>query len=180
MVRDHPAFKEPYTGVVPLHSGEVAEDIAVYLAESEQTQSAIGLGVTLDRAGEVVAAGGYMVSVLPLADDETLDALEESLRAAPSPSEMLSEGMGAREVTARLLGDLAWEEMGALVPTYGPCEEEELRGRMKRAVAMLGQAEVEKIIAEQGALEITCEMCKEAYTMTEKDVQEVLAQSSEF
>lgn len=180
VIRSHPAYKEPYTGVVPLHSGEIAEDLAVYLSDSEQTQCAIGLGVTIGRDGSVTAAGGYMLSVLPFAEEETIAALETSLRAAPSPSEMIGSGMSVEQMTAALLGDVPFDSLGDLTPKYGPCEVEDLRGRMKRAIAMLGQTEVQSILEEQGELEITCEFCKETYKMTEADVEEVLARSSEF
>lgn len=73
MIRSLPWMKEPYTGVVPIHSGEVAEDLAYYLADSEQTQSALGLGVSLNKDGSVRHAGGFLISVLPFAEEETLE-----------------------------------------------------------------------------------------------------------
>lgn len=72
VIRSIPYQKEPYTGVVPINSGEIAEDLAYYLAESEQTQSALGLGVSLEKDAGVKAAGGFLISVLPFAEEETL------------------------------------------------------------------------------------------------------------
>lgn len=180
VVRTHPLMKEPYTGVVPLTSGEIAEDLAAYLANSEQTQSALGAGVSLNRDARVQAAGGFLVSVLPSAEEETIEVLERNLTSMPSVSELITAGKSPREIAEVIAGPLGLRELGEMVPRYGPCDEEELRGRMKRAVATLGETEVRSIIEEQGFLEVTCEFCKTSLKMGEGDVAEIMTWASEF
>lgn len=93
-------------GVVPIHSGEIAEDLAYYLADSEQTQSALGLGVSLDRSGQVRHAGGFLLTVLPFADEETLAALERNLSSVPSVTDMMGQGLSPKQIADRLLEGL--------------------------------------------------------------------------
>lgn len=139
VVRSHPLMKEPYTGVVPIHSGEVAEDLAVYLADSEQTQSALGLGVSLDRNALVRAAGGFLVTVLPFAEEDTIAELERTLSNMRSVSELIDGGMGASDIARQIVGSLGLKELGTLPLSYGPCGADDLKQRMKRAVATLGE-----------------------------------------
>ncbi|CAG9464774.1 unnamed protein product [Pedinophyceae sp. YPF-701] len=181
VVRSHPLMKEPFTGVVPIRTGEIAEDIAHYLADSEQTQSAVALGVSLGRDGSVLAAGGFLLSVLPFAEDETLDQLEKNLSGLPSVSELLKSGGTPATLTETLLTGLGpVSYVGELAPQYGPCDEEDLKVRMKRAVATLGRKEVRSIIEEEGFLELTCEFCRHTYRMGDADIEEVLIRAEEF
>ena len=160
VTRMHPVV-QPYTGTVALASGEIADDVATFLSESDQVASALGLGVSLDRALSVRAAGGWMVQALPFASDETLSVLEENVRALPPISELISKGCTAEEITHLILGSIGASE-GAVVkePQYGPCDEAELRKRMERATITLGKAELERIVAQEGRLEATCEFCR--------------------
>jgi molecular chaperone Hsp33 len=149
VVRSIPYQKEPYTGVVPIHSGEIAEDLAYYLADSEQTQSALGLGVSLNRDGSVKHAGGFLISVLPFAEEETLQQLESNLTGLSSVTEMLGSGMSPEQIAERLVQGLGLSEGSShLVPRYGPCEINDLKQRMKNAVSTLGRAEIESILKE--------------------------------
>ncbi len=169
-------WEQPYTGMVALESGEIAEDLAAYLAESEQVQCALALGVSVGRDGAVDGAGGYLVQVLPFADDETLAALEANIAAAGPVTAMLAEGLGPREVTARLLEGLgAGDEGFSLEPSYGPCDAEELRERMRRAIATLGEGEARAILEEQGRVEMTCEFCRVTHALDEAEVMAAVA-----
>lgn len=173
VVRSHPLQPQPYTGVVKIVSGEIAEDLATYMAESEQTNSALALGVAIDRDCNVAAAGGYLVQVLPFCSEETLERLEANLAGLPSVTQLLQSGAGPREITDRILDGIG--AAGAplsVAPRFGPCDAAELKQRMKRAVASLGAAEVKAIIEEQGKIEVTCEFCNEAYQFTEEEVME--------
>jgi molecular chaperone Hsp33 len=174
VVRSHPLEPQPYTGTVPIATGEIAEDLATYLATSEQTNSALALGVAISRDCEVTAAGGYLVQVLPFCSDETLEQLEKNLSTMPSVTKMLQAGDTPRDITARILEGIgsAGEPL-AVAPRYGPCEADALKVRMKRAVAALGPQEVKAIIEEQGKIEVTCELCNEAYQFSEEEVLEL-------
>ena len=139
-------------------------------------QCALALGVSVGRDGAVDGAGGYLVQVLPFADDETLAALEANIAAAGPVTAMLAEGLGPREVTARLLEGLgAGDEGFSLEPSYGPCDAEELRARMRRAVATLGEGEARAILEEQGRVEMTCEFCRVTHALDEAEVMAAVA-----
>jgi len=151
-------WQTPYTGMVPIVSGEVAEDLTSYLVESEQTQSALGLGVSIGRDLTVNAAGGFLIQVLPFAEDETIAQLEANIASMESVTNLLNDGATARDITKWLLKDLGASDPGfSLTPKYGPCEASALRDRMASAVAALGETEVKDIIEEQGKIEVTCE-----------------------
>jgi molecular chaperone Hsp33 len=112
-------WQTPYSGLVPITTGEVAEDLARYFVDSEQTQSAIGLGVSIGRDLTVKAAGGFMIQVLPFAEEDTIAALEKNIGALGSVTAVLQEGASAREITNRLLEGLgAGDEGFSLTPVY--------------------------------------------------------------
>jgi len=170
--RAHPSMKKPFTGTVEIRTGEIAEDVAGYLQESEQVGSAIAVGVSINRDCEVIAAGGFMVQILPFASEETIRVLERVIPSLPSSTALVSEGLTARQIAQRVLAELdeRVELATSITPSYGPCEEAELRERMLRAVASLGKAEVDQILAEDGQIEITCEFCKTTNVLSEGDL----------
>ena len=158
--------------MVQITTGEIAEDIAVYLQESEQVNSAIAVGVSLDRDLNIRSAGGYMVQVLPFASDETIAALEKTIPSLPSTTDMIAEGVTAQQMAERVLGELGSlpEVATTSTPSYGQCDIDELRGRMMRALASMGKDEIQSIIEEQGKVEVTCEFCKDAVVFTEEEL----------
>ena len=167
-----------YEGMVPITTGEVAEDIAHYLAESEQVNSAIGLGVLLDRENLVTAAGGYFLQVLPFASEETLAGLERVLECAPTVTQMFEEGLSADEMVQRLMGDFQYSKVGELEAKYGPCEvdgEGGLKERMARALALLGEQEAAELIEKEGKVEMTCEFCNEVLEFGRAEVDAAFA-----
>jgi len=170
--RAHPSMKTPFSGSVAIRTGEIAEDVAGYLSESEQVGSAIAVGVAIDRECEVIAAGGFMVQILPFASDETIEILERIIPSLPSSTALVQEGLTAEQIAQRVLGELGEQKdlITRMTPEYGPCEPTELRGRMLRAVASLGKEEVAKILAEDGQIEITCEFCKVTSVLKEADL----------
>lgn len=171
VVRSHPELPQPYTGIVPINSGEIAEDLAFYLANSEQTNSALALGVSVHRDGSVESAGGFLIEVLPNASEESVTALEESLRSIPTMTQMLIQGYSASDVAEKVLGSLGIsDESNVLVPEYGPCGPEVIKRKMLGALAALGEDEVQRIIREEGALNVRCEYCQESYDFTEDEV----------
>jgi len=167
-----PPSTPPYTGLTQIVSGEVAADLAHYLATSEQTNCALALGVSLDRAGAVAAAGGFLVLVLPFCPDAALEALEANIAALPPITELMASGDGSpAALTSRLLAGLGVAPGAfSLAPAYGPCEKADLRARMVRAVALLGADEVRDIVATQGGLEVRCEFCRDVELFGEEEV----------
>ena len=179
VVRSRSNGYQPFTGMVPIESGEIAEDLTTYLYQSEQSQSALGLGVSINRQLEVDAAGGFLIQVLPFAEEETLAVLEKNITSAGSVTSMLKKGMSARDITQRLLEGIGSSDPGfELTPKYGPCDAEALRGRMASAVATLGEEEVKSILEEQGKIEVTCEFCRDTYDFQEEEIMELVRQAS--
>ncbi|CAI5949730.1 unnamed protein product [Closterium sp. NIES-65] len=151
VIRTHPSWQSPYTGTVPLVSGEIAEDLANYLAESEQINSAMGLGVAVGKDGIVRAAGGFLVQVLPFCSDETLDKLEANVQSLGAMSDAVQR-MDAGTIAHYLLQGLDPEPViDPIVPTFGPCGLEDLKPRMLRAVESLGAEDVKKLIEERAS-----------------------------
>lgn len=158
--RNHESWKHPYSGIVPIVEGEIAQDLARYLYESEQKPSAVALGVYLGTTGEVEAAAGYLVQSLPGADDAVLAAFEERVAATLHPSELIREGTTAEELMDRLLGDAPRAERQSLRPRFiCPCNAE----RVLAAAMLLGRDEIRQIVETGEVLEVRCEFCAELY-----------------
>lgn len=156
VVRHHPSWREPYTGIVDLVSGEVGEDVAAYLTKSEQTPSAVALGVFVGSDGGVEAAGGYLVQSLPDAPEEALERLEANVRGAPTPSQMLRAGGGAEGFLETLTAGLGARPAERRAPRFFcGCDEE----RVARAVALLGRSEVRELCDAGEPVEVRCEFC---------------------
>ena len=167
VVRYHPSWREPYRGIVPLVSGEVAQDIAHYLVDSEQTPSAVALGVYVGPEGLVQAAGGFLVQALPGASESDLAELDASVKALPTPTEMVRAGLGADEILDRLLSRLGSRERHRNEPRFlCPCDRE----RMRQAVVLLGREETRDIAERGETLEIRCEFCGERYVLEPDEV----------
>lgn len=172
VVRHRRGWRQPYTGIVPIVSGEVGEDLALYLAESEQTPSAVGLGVELGPGGVVASAGGYLAQALPGASEETLARLEANVAALPSPSQLAGQANGAQAMVDSLvagLGSQAHAHQEARFQCH--CDEE----RVVRAVALLGRDEAKALSAAGETVEVRCEFCAELYQVDPDRVQALLS-----
>ena len=178
VTRALPNQKEPVRGVVPLVSGEIAEDIAGYLHTSEQIGAALGLGVLVAPDLSVEAAGGWFLQVLPFASDDTLSALEENIRGMEPVTTLLKNGHSPADITAMLLGRIGVSP-GAVEcapPSYGPCVDEDIRSRMERACVSLGSKELRAIISEHAKLELRDDLCG---CTLQLDTEKVLAMALE-
>lgn len=154
-----------------LTSGEIGEDIALYLAKSEQINSAMGLGVTLSPDAAVDAAAGFLVQVMPGCDEETLEKLEVNVDALPTPTQLMQAGKTAEDVASIVLDGLDPRIVDSVVPTYGPCVREDLQERMLRTLALLDREEVDDILHERGEIEMTCEFCNEVFAFSKDEVE---------
>jgi molecular chaperone Hsp33 len=160
VVRHRPGWNQPYTGIVPIVHGEIAQDLALYLTESEQMPSAVALGVQLDGTGEVTAAAGYLAQALPGAAEEMRERLEANVESLPSPSHLVRGGEGARAIAERLLHGMGLRELEAREARFlCGCTRE----RVIRAVALLGKEEVEELRVAGVPIEVRCEFCAERY-----------------
>lgn len=171
VVRDL-SLKEPYTGQVPIVSGEIAEDITYYYAKSEQVPTAVGLGVLVDKDHSVLCSGGFMIQLMPEATEETAIRLEEIVNALPPVTKMIQDGMTAEDIFFRVTDgfDMIMEN-NPVTPEYKcKCSRE----RMEKALISIGKAEIESIIKEQGEAELCCQFCDNKYTFGEAELRELL------
>ena len=164
-------LKEPYSGQVPLVSGEIAEDIAEYFAVSEQTPTVCGLGVLVDRDLSVKAAGGYLIRLLPFADESVIDVLEKNIKLMPSVTEMLSDGMDPEQMAMRVLEGLEPEVLDSADAFYRcDCSQE----RVERALVSIGAEELSKMAEEQETSEVCCHFCGKKYHFTSDEIRELM------
>jgi len=171
-------FRDPYCGSVPIISGEIAEDVAYYLTQSEQIPSAVSLGVFVlpdeERPFRVEAAGGFLIQTFPGVSDEVLRNLERSVLATPYVTEMIRQGMGPREILQTALGAYTFEIL----------EEKEVRfactcspERARRLLAALDSKELCAMLREDGGAEMTCHFCNAVYHFNADDLRALLSES---
>jgi molecular chaperone Hsp33 len=175
VVRSRPTWREPYTGTVPLVSGEIAKDITLYLTESEQTPSAVGLGVAIDADGRVSAAGGFLVQTLPNADAEAVAQMERNVVGLPSATALLQDGVDADGLADLLLAGLGGSQRHRSVPVfYCPCS----RDRALRTIKLLGPEEIGEIVDSGSGQEVCCEFCGRRYDLSTSEVATLLEPAS--
>ena len=164
-------MKEPYIGSVELVSGEIADDITAYFAQSEQTPTACALGVLVDRDQSVKVAGGYILQLLPGAPDEIIDKLENGIKKAGAVTKMLEDGLTPEEILGQVCGDLGILFMGTQEVEYKCyCSRE----RVTAALISLGKAELEEIRVEQKDFPVECQFCDTVYRFTPEHIADIL------
>ena len=161
-------MKEPYSGRVPIVTGEIAEDMTYYFAKSDQVPTAIGLGVLVDTDCSVKVAGGYMIQLMPDATDETAEKIEEIVRKAPPVTEMLEKGMTAEEILFYLTDGFDMIVSNSTVTPVYKCKCSQKR--MRDAVISIGKKELERIIEEDGKCEVECQFCNSKYTFQKDEL----------
>jgi molecular chaperone Hsp33 len=165
----------PYRSIVPLVSGEIGVDVARYLVDSEQTPSVVGVGVWVEPDGRVGAAGGYLLQAMPGASDRAIDALEANVAAAPTPSELVREGLDASGMLARLMHGLAPRDLERRPVAYRcRCT----RGRALGACVAMGREELCSVLESDRRAEVVCEFCGERYEIGEDELRGILGEVS--
>ena len=160
-------LKDPYIGISPIISGELGDDFANYFLNSEQTNSAVALGVLVDKNG-VRKAGGYIITPMPDAKNEDILALEKSIFEAGSVSKMLENNLSIEQLASKATGDkkLKIIEMNGFAKYECDCSKE----RMAKALITLGKEELEKIIDEDGGIETSCHFCNKKYNFSKDEL----------
>ncbi|NLO48831.1 MAG: Hsp33 family molecular chaperone HslO [Clostridiales bacterium] len=172
IIRDM-GLKEPYIGMVELKSGEIAEDITEYLVKSDQIPSACALGVLVDVDQSVLAAGGYILQLLPGADDNAAERLEEAVNKLGPVTALLNEGMSPADILLRLLNGLSPKILAEMPVEYRCyCSEERITGALKS----MGKAELLELSEEQDSFEITCQFCDRQYRYSSRQLREMAEQ----
>ena len=164
-------LKEPYIGVSPLVSGEIAEDFANYFVNSEQRQAAVALGVLVDRNG-VKSAGGYLITPMPDATEEEISKVEQAIFKAGAMSKMLDENLSLEDIAKKVTGDENIEILeDNITPEYKcDCSKE----HMKDALISIGKKDLEEILKEDGKAELMCHFCNKKYTFTKEELEEMI------
>lgn len=169
VVRDS-GEKEPYSGVVDMSSGEIAEDITRYYAESEQIPSVCALGEIVSKDGNVTAAGGFLLMLLPMADDATVDALEKNISSLDGMSAMLGSGMTNEEIAAAVMGDVEFDIFDSYEVAFA-CDCS--RDRMGRALLTLNPVELYNILVQDGEIEVGCQFCGKKFKFNGDDIEKL-------
>ena len=165
-------MKEPYVGSVGLLGGEIAEDLAAYFVESEQIPTACGLGVLVDRDQSVLAAGGYLIQLLPGAGEDVISKVEGGVMAAGSVTGLLRENDDPEAILRKVLPDFDLDILEKSPVEYRCyCSRE----RMERALISLGPQQLESLIEEQGSAELRCQFCDNVQTFTRQQLEALLS-----
>jgi len=169
-------LKEPYIGTVPIVTGEIGDDLSAYFASSEQTPTAVGLGVYVETDGRVSAAGGFIIQLMPEADENTISKLEENLSRIKSITDMINSGLDAEGIIGEVLGDIAFKvyetrEVGYLCT----CSKE----RLERALVSIGRNDLQEMIEEQGHAELVCHFCNKKYSFSRDELANLLEKATD-
>lgn len=165
-------LKEPYMGQTQLQTGEIAEDLTYYFAASEQSPSCVGLGVLMERNNTVRQAGGFIVQLMPFAEEETIRRLESALGRVSSVTALLDEGRTPEAILGLLLEDMDMQILEMTPVRYQcNCSKE----RVMRALISIGRKELEEMIAEAEPIEVNCHFCGEHYVFGVDELREILA-----
>lgn len=176
VIRDY-GTGEPYSSRTELISGEIAEDITAYYAQSEQIPTACGLGVLIDKSdGEVMLAGGFLAQLLPGADETATDKLEDSLNKFEPMTTMLAKGMSVEEIARTVLSGFEVEIVDEY-PVHYVCSCS--REKVINSIASLSNAEIKSMIEADNGAEVSCIFCGKKYIFSADDLEQIIALKGE-
>ncbi|MGK0467915.1 Hsp33 family molecular chaperone HslO [Clostridium sp.] len=164
-------LKEPYVGQVPISTGEIGDDLAYYFTVSEQTPSAVGLGVLVDTDMSIKASGGFIIQMMPGADEFLADIITYRLEEIPSITEFIEKGMNIEEILEFIFEDMQLKIHEEIVPMY-KCDC--CRERVERALISIGKKDLEEIYNDGKTEEIKCHFCNKNYEFDHEDIGQLL------
>ena len=164
-------LKDPYIGISPLVSGEIAEDFANYFVNSEQRNSAVALGVLVDKNG-VRASGGYLINSMPDATEEDISIVEQSIFKAGAMSKMLNQNLTLEKIAKKITGDENVQIVeDNIIPEFKcDCSKE----HMQDALMTIGKEELQDIIEKEGKAELVCHFCNKKYQFSKEELENIL------
>ncbi|WP_276804437.1 Hsp33 family molecular chaperone HslO [Lactobacillus hominis] len=168
-------LNKPYTGEVPIVSGEIAEDFTYYLAKSEQIPSAVGLSVFVEPNNSIGAAGGFMMQALPGASDELLAKVEKKIKQLPHLSTLLLDGLTPEKLAEQILGDDCKILDKQEVAFACDCSKEKYTDILKT----LKPADLKEMIEKDHGAELVCRFCKNKYHFSEEELKKILAEQKD-
>lgn len=164
-------LKEPYVGQTMLQTGEIAEDLTYYFAISEQVPSSVGLGVLMEGDNTVKQAGGFILQLMPFAEEATVARLEENLQKFSSVTAVLEEGNSPEQMLEMLLDGLSMQIADTMETRYRcGCSKQ----RVERAVASIGKKDIEEMIADGKDIEVDCHFCNKKYVFSVEELKRLL------
>ena len=164
-------INEPYQGIVKLRTGEIAEDIAYYYAESEQIPSAVGLGVFVETDGRVSAAGGFLIQSLPSSEETTINQLIINIRKIRSVTDVLREGKTPEDLLGMIFEGISYKTLETKNLAFRcTCD----RDRIERVLISLGCGDLLHLLEEKGEAEVTCEFCRTAYHFDRRQLEQLI------
>ena len=167
-------LKEPYMGQTQLVSGEISEYLTYYFATSEQVPSAVALGVLMNKDNTVKRAGGFIIQLMPFAEDGLAEKLEEKLKNMEPITALLEKGMTPEDIIDSVLGEFGVEIMDTLpAQFYCNCTKE----RVEKAIVSVGAKELNEMIQEGKPIEVNCHFCNKNYTFSIEELKEILRKS---
>lgn len=167
-------LKEPYVGQTHLVSGEIAEDLTYYFANSEQVPSAVALGVLMNKENTVRQAGGFIIQLMPFAEEKVVSRLEEKISEIHSITSMLDKDMTPEMILDYVLGEFGVEIMECIETKYHcNCTKE----RVEKAIISIGRKDIEEMIEDNKAVEVNCHFCSTNYTFEVEELEKLLSKS---
>lgn len=164
-------MKEPYVGSVALVTGEIADDVTAYFAQSEQTPTACALGVLVDVDQSVKVAGGYLIQLLPGAPDDVIDRLESGIQKAGAVTPMLADGLTPEDILSRVMADFELEFLETTPVCYQCyCSRE----RVTSTLIAIGKKDLQEIADEGKPITIECQFCDTTYQFTPEEIRTIL------
>jgi molecular chaperone Hsp33 len=164
-------LKEPYRGTVQLYSSEIAQDLALYLVESEQIPSAVGLAEFMELDGSVAAAGGFLIQAVPPVDPSVVDELMTRIENLPPLSELLHKGKTPEQILELLFEGIPYVTLEKRALAFAcSCSRERIEG----VLLSMGRGELVSMREEQHGADVTCEFCGKKYTFTEDDLSHLI------
>lgn len=161
-------LRDFFSGQVPIVSGEIAEDFTYYFATSEQVPSSVGLGVLVNTDDSILAAGGFIIQLLPGVDDETITQIENQLSKIEPVSKMIQKGLTPEEILKAVLGEDNVQMLDTLPVKFEcNCSKE----RFGAAIISLGEKEIRDMIEEDGKAEAHCHFCQEKYQYSKDELE---------
>lgn len=164
-------MKEPYVGQTELKTGEIADDLTYYFASSEQTPSSVGLGVLMEKNNTVKQAGGFIIQLMPFAEEAVVDRLEKKLSSIKSVTSYLDQGLTPEQLLREILGELDLEILEHTdTRFFCNCSKE----RVEKVIASVGRKDLNEMIQDNKPIEVKCHFCNEAYQFTTKDLKRII------
>lgn len=167
-------MKEPYVGQTHLVSGEIAEDLTYYFATSEQVPSSVALGVLMNKDNTVKCAGGFIVQLMPFAEEKVIAALEAKISGLSGITDLLDKNMTPEDILEYMLGDLGLE-INDTTPTAFQCNCS--KERIEKAIISIGKKDIQEMIEDKKPIEVNCHFCNTNYIFEVEELKEILKKS---